>query len=149
MRGIRNGQGIQSAAFKIIIISDRPNRLTRANPLVVSSEHQVHRSKSLKIEQSPKKAPLDLSARPIENAYVDILKLLDVNSTFARSKPTSLDRVKWPLGWSCSTSISNTSLFYVRESLARPSFDQVGLERSTLAPFGLISLTWVIKALIT
>ena len=86
MRGIRNGQGIQSAAFKSVIISDRPNRSTRANPLDLSSEHQVHRSKSFKIEQSPKKgsARLSLLARPIGNASVDILKLLEVNSTFAR-----------------------------------------------------------------
>ena len=38
------------------------------------------------------------SARPIENAPVDILKLLEVNSTFARPEPTSLDWVERPTG---------------------------------------------------
>ena len=53
------GRASNQQLFKSIIISDHPNRSTQANLLDLSSEHQVHRSKSLKTEQSPKKAPLD------------------------------------------------------------------------------------------
>ena len=100
--------------------------------------------KSLKNRVVTKKSfarPSEL-AWPIKNASVDILKLLEANSTFARLEPISLDRVEWPSRWSCSASISNASLFYAWASLARPSFGRVGLEC-------LVSLTWVIKALIT
>ena len=145
MRGRRNGQGIQSAAFKSITISNRPNRSIRANLLDLVERASGTQVKIFKNRVVTKKG----SARPIDNAFVDILKLLEVNSTFARPKPTSLDRVERPSGWSYSASISNASFFYARASLARPSFGRVGLEWSTLAPFGLVSLAWVLKALIT